>query len=38
MNGSNRLTSKVFETLRDAVHFSNTRVGVQNLFEIIKVD
>jgi hypothetical protein len=38
MNGSNRLTSKVFETLSDAVRFANTQVGVQNLFEIIKVD
>jgi hypothetical protein len=36
--GSNTRMCKIFKTLSEAIEFSNTKVGINNLYEIVKVD
>jgi hypothetical protein len=38
MAGSNTRVCKIFKTLREAVDFSNTKVDINQVYEIVKVD
>jgi len=38
MAGSNTRVCKIFNSLSEAIQFSNTKVGITDLFEIVKVD
>lgn len=36
--GGNHRVCKIFKTLTEAVEFSNTKVGINDVYEIVKVD
>lgn len=38
MSASNTLVCKIFKTLTEAVDFSNTKVSINNVYEIVKVN
>jgi hypothetical protein len=38
MAGSNTRVCKIFKTFSEAVEFSNTKVGINEVYEIVKVD
>ncbi len=38
MSASNNLVCAIFKTLSEAVDFSNTKVSINNVYEIVKVN
>jgi len=38
MAGSSQRVCKIFKTLDEAVRFSNTKVGINDVYEIVKVE